>query len=376
VIPASGTTLRLALHGAAGFAALGLLATGEPRAASFAFLTAFLFWTSVVTGALSLLLVGHVTGARWFVALRRPVESVAATAPLLALLFAPIAFALPWLYPATDPTWLAQHAHELTRGKQIWLAPPALLARSALWLGSWVLLAAWLRGHRSPARTRRTASALLPLFALSVVFAAFDWILALTPLWSSAIFGVAFLTHAFRTGVAVTVVLAWAWIRRGRWPASIGAEHLSALGRLLLTAVILVAYMEYSQGLLVWIADLPHEVPWLAARAENGWGVVLVAIIVGELGVPLFALLPRWTKRRAGALAIVAAWLIAFEVLHIFWLVRPEIQNTPQLSILDLCAFGGTALLFLAAYELAKRGLPALPVEDPRLAASLRYASP
>ena len=88
---------------ALGLASAGLVALAvglrvDPTRAWFAYLDAWLFGTSISVGALLVLMTGHATKASWMVVTRRPMESVAATLPLFALLFVPLAFGLDRVY--------------------------------------------------------------------------------------------------------------------------------------------------------------------------------------------------------------------------------------------------------------------------------------
>src|SRR5947209_2384797 len=87
------------LAGVGGLLVVGDGLRADAHEAGFAYLLAFAYFASIALGCLALAMVGHVTGARWFMPLRRPVEALAATIPVYALLFVPIAFAMPSIYP-------------------------------------------------------------------------------------------------------------------------------------------------------------------------------------------------------------------------------------------------------------------------------------
>ena len=85
------TSLLLAAVG------LVLLVVGlrvDPTRAWFAYLDSWMFGASIAAGALLVTMTGHATKATWMVVTRRPMESVASSLPLFALLFVPIAFGL------------------------------------------------------------------------------------------------------------------------------------------------------------------------------------------------------------------------------------------------------------------------------------------
>ena len=70
--------------------ALGLVLTGIGVAMSGvdrfyqAYLVAYTFWMGVVLGSLAILMVQHLSGGAWGVVLRRPLEAVVKTLPVMA----------------------------------------------------------------------------------------------------------------------------------------------------------------------------------------------------------------------------------------------------------------------------------------------------
>ena len=70
-----------------------------PRHFFAAYLVGYLFWMGVVLGSLGLTMLHHLTGGSWGLVVRRPLEAGAATVPLMALLFVPLALGVPALYP-------------------------------------------------------------------------------------------------------------------------------------------------------------------------------------------------------------------------------------------------------------------------------------
>src|SRR5206468_12495979 len=63
------------------------------------YLFAFLFWNGVALGCLSLLMIQHLTGGRWGLAIRRLLEAGTRTVPVLVLLFLPVVLGLKRIYP-------------------------------------------------------------------------------------------------------------------------------------------------------------------------------------------------------------------------------------------------------------------------------------
>src|SRR5438046_10124168 len=59
-----------------------------------AYLVGFIFWTGITVGSLALLLLQHRTGGAWGLVIRRVLEALTGTLPLIVLLFLPIVLGL------------------------------------------------------------------------------------------------------------------------------------------------------------------------------------------------------------------------------------------------------------------------------------------
>jgi len=62
------------------------------------YLVAYVFWTSIMLGALFFTMLNHIAGATWNIVFRRILESLMGTVPLMAILFIPVIFGLHDLY--------------------------------------------------------------------------------------------------------------------------------------------------------------------------------------------------------------------------------------------------------------------------------------
>ena len=76
------------------------------------------------------LMLQYLTGGAWGVVIRRPAEAAARTLPLLALLFVPIVFGIPSLYPWSHADVVATDA--ILKHKQVYLNIPFFLVRAAV----------------------------------------------------------------------------------------------------------------------------------------------------------------------------------------------------------------------------------------------------
>jgi hypothetical protein len=365
--------------------AVGLVV--DPRRTAAAYLVAYVACLSVVLGALAMIMIARVTAATWFVVLRREAEQVAAVLPALAVLFVPVVAAMRWLYP-----WVA--ASQLPTGpvrdaalaKGAYLNVPFFLIRAAAYWAVWLTLTALLRraslredGGPSAEAEHRTyvASAVgLPLFALATSFAAFDWMMSLDPTWYSTIYGVSYFAGGMVGAVALLVLLVIRGRRRGELPEPVGADHLHALGKLLLTFLLFWIYIAFSQYIVIWSADLPVEAEWYVVRTQGAWGALAAVLIAGHFAIPFCALLLRAVKRSAVAMGALGMLLLVMHYADVYWMVMPDAAQVTAGSVW----MDGAAVLFVGgaaslAWAVRRAGEPTVPRGDPALAASIAYRS-
>jgi hypothetical protein len=381
---------RLALRaGAVG--AIGLLLTlaggvaFDSRRALHAYLVAFTFWVGIALGALILLGSFHASNARWPVVLRRFVEHVPAALPIFVVLFIPVVLGRHQLFPWTTPDALEPELRHLVAHKRPYLNVPFFVVRAVLYFGSWVVVAELLRrwslrqdasgGIALTRWQRRLGAGSLPLLALTLSFAAFDWIMSVDPRFYSTIFGAYWFAGSFIGAFAVIAIAGM--LTRGdptQFGSQMSAEHFHSVGKFLLAFVAFWAYMAFSQFLLIWIANVPEEVPWLAVRIQGGWAWVFGFLVLGQFLVPFFLLLSRDLKRDPRSLARVAAWTLLAHWVDMYWLIMPQLDpGGPRPSLWDLTALVGVGGVAVAFTLYRMRGFAAVPVGDPYLDDSLRY---
>lgn len=397
---------RLALFGlAAGIPGLGLCALGAwryPTQAMFSYLTAYAYVVSLAIGVLAFSMIVRAMGATWVLAVRRLEEAVLAAMPALAVLFAPVIVGADHLYSWVHPEGshgASEHTAHLLHHKQPYLDLGFFTGRAVFYLLTWVLIAelfrrwslateraygrALLQGDARPAvaealdgRTRAFSAAMLPLFGLTVTFAAFDWLMSLEPEWFSSAYGVYYAAGSFVGGLALITLLAHRARARGSLAEELSQYHFHALGRLLLAFVVFWAYIGFFQAMLIQIADRPEEVTFYVRRLVGSWEGLTYALIAGHFAVPFFLLLPRPIKYRSRVLAGISIWLLVMHYLDLYWLVQPVLHPhgaTPHW--LDLAALAGIGGMVTALAAWRQYGRSLLVEGHPRMDQALRYRS-
>jgi len=354
----------------------------DPARAWFAYLAAYVAVLTVALGALSMLLMAHLTGAVWFVVLRRLTEGAAAMIPLLALAALPLAFVLPTLYPWVHPHDLPEHVQVLVGRISAYLNVPFFLARAASVLTAWsvmtIVLLRWSgqqdTGTRSNPPFRGFSAIAAIVLAFTLTCAAFDWLMSLSPEWYSTIYGVRVFASAMLGALGLIAVVAGRAAGTARCPLPVGNAHLNALGSLLIAFVLFWAYVAFSQLLVIWIGNEPREISWYVRRSTGGWALAGVALLAANFAVPFLALLFHNVRHSARAMAWLGGWLLAIHYFDLYWLVMPELGSYRLSGIwIDASA---VALLAgpAAAWAVRRvRSSSIVAVGDPALHESIAY---
>jgi hypothetical protein len=375
--------LAIGVAGAGGAIALASLTEGGWARFYPSYLVSFVFFLSLALGALFFVLLQHVTRAGWSVAVRRLAEGIAPNVFFpMAFLTAPVLFGLRRLYPWTDGAAVA--VDHLLKAKEPWLNVPFFLGRTAFYFVVWSALSIWF--HRKSTEQDRTgdprltkamettSTAALILFAFTVTFFAFDYLMSLTPHWYSTIFGVYFFAGCVLGFFALMTVIAVLVQRAGALRRTITTEHYHDLGKLLFAFTVFWAYIAFSQYMLMWYANLPEETFWYAARQDGSWGLWSLLLLFGHFLVPFLALMSRDVKRRKPLLVLGAVWMLAMQWADVYWLVMPgKSPGTIPFSLMDVAVFLGVGGLFFAAAARRLGAHPLVALKDPRLSESLGF---
>ncbi len=350
--------------------ALSLLgAVLDPRRAAFSWLTAYTAVLGIALGALSLLMIAQVTGARWFHPLLPLARAMAATLPLLLVLFLPVVVGLHALYPWVPPLGpMSEQVRAHILDKAAYLNVPFFLLRAAAYFAVWIVLAELLL--RRPGQRGLWSAVGLPPFAFATTFAAIDWIMSLLPAWWSTIFGLYVWSGGFLAALAATALLGDVAGLTGA-PTSAPSARSNTLGKLLLTFTLFWLYVGFSQFLVIWIGDVPLEASWLRPRMVGSWGALGLVLLVGQFALPFALLLPRRTRERPRVLARIAAGLLLAHYVDAYWLVMPALTPAGVAPHwLDLTALVGLAGLTAAfgAWRLRRMAEELPPREAEALA--------
>ena len=385
-LPATSAWGRLRWIGLAvgviGAGATALLAQDDPEQFNFSWLVAFMFFLSLGLGALFFVLVHYASKAGWGIAVRRLAENVSSGLLVMPLLFLPVLLGLHDLYHWSDADAVAHDP--LLQAKEPFLNPSFFTVRAGIYFALWILITLfYVRGSSrqdttgEESITRRLTAASGPsliIFALTLTFAAFDWIMSLDPHWYSTMFGVYYFAGSLVGGFAVLILLAAGLIRAGYLKDVVTVEHLHDLGKLLFAFSVFWAYIGFSQYFLIWYANIPEETIFFLHRSEGSWAGLTMFLAWGHFAVPFFFLMPRTIKRKGPFLVLGACWMLMMHLIDLYWLVMPTLHKYEvRPHLLDLTSLLAVGGLFLAAVGWAMAGKPLIPVKDPRINESLSF---
>lgn len=299
-------------------------------------LVAYLLFLGIALGSMGMVMIQHLSGGAWGV-FRRIFEASSRTLPLLAILFLPIAAGMGALYPWTHSDHV--RADEALQHKALYLNTPFFLGRALLYFAGWIGLA-WVLNTLSRRQDegevevttamQRWSGAGLVFYALTVTFAGIDWIMSLNPHWYSTLFGFLMMGGQGLAALAFTIVIATYLEGREPMAALLKPSHFHDLGKLMFAFVMLWAYFNYSQYMLIFAGNLVEEVPYMIARTSHGWQYLALFLVVFHFVVPWLLLLSRDRKRNPHRLVLVAAWMLVMRYADLYMMVSPEFAATGQ----------------------------------------------
>lgn len=335
-----------------------------------AYVFAFSYWIGVSLGCLGLLMLQYVASGRWGVLLRRIFEAGAMLMPLMLLLFIPIAAAIGRIYPWSH--WENSHP------RAAYLNPLFFVIRTAGYFAVWIGVAVLLRrgslqadqGEQSRGGYRSLSGPGLVLLVLTSTFAAIDWTMSLEPDWSSTMYGVSVLVGGALAALALSVLFFGALARSSNM--ELQPSDFNDFGNLLLVFVMLSAYVNFSQFLIIWSGNLPEEAVWYLRRSRGGWQWVAALLALGQFLIPFLLLLSRRIKNNAASLKPVALLILAAHFLEWYWLVIPAFEERAVPRLADAGAPLALGGLFLAAFVAVIKRAPLLP----RVAAEMQLEPP
>jgi hypothetical protein len=349
----------------------------QPQVFFRAYLINFMDWLGICLGSMAILMLRHLTKGGWGMIIRRILGAAMRTLPLMSLLFVPILFGLPTLYPWARPLEsiadkrLQEHLRDITRS---YLALHGFILRAVLYFAVWgtlvFLLTKWSREQDRPPvrdnsqRFKALSGPGIILYAFTISFAAIDWTMSIDPSWISTIYPLIILIGEVLSALCFAIVVERILFDYRPMSELLKPEYVHDHGKFMLTFIMMWAYFSFSQWLIIWAGNLPEEISWYLKRLNGGWGFVGLALALFHFAVPFAILLSRPFKRDVKKLVWLAVWLMFMRYVDLFWIIEPNFSATFAVTWADVLVPFAMAGLWLAYFCRNLSSIPLVPAYD------------
>jgi hypothetical protein len=203
----------------------------------------------------------------------------------------------------------------------------------------------------------------LIIYAITTTAAASQWVMSLEPGWASTMFPVIYAVNEFLTCFCFCVALFLLLAGRPPFVNLMRPKFQIDMGTLMLAFTMFWSYTSFSQFMLVWIGNLPEEIPFFLKRSNyqderSGWWYVSAALIALHFALPFLLLLFRNIKLHPVRLRVVAVYLVLICMVDVIWWIAPSAPRHGNFPVwlMDVGAIAGIGgvwgLFFL--YQLRK----------------------
>ena len=346
-------------------------------------------------GGLALLMVQYCSGGKWGLLLRRPLEAMSRTLPLVFAYWVAVALFMKKLYlwaAVTDVSaalksgWINEvqaHAIEFKR--------PTLNPESFVWV-SLLCFAIWgfytwrlntlglRRDSESPDTTPFWIKKLenisgpgIVVYAVTMTAAVIYWVMSLDPTWYSSVYGLLFLVGQAYGVLALSIIVAVSLAKGEPYRTILRQTEQHDLGKFTFAFVMLNIYLAFGQFLIIWSGNLPEEIPWYLDRIRGHWGVIITLDFIFHWLIPFTLLLSRDLKRNRKRLVRVCQWMIFARAFDLFWLIEPNFKDAARnlhfsWGILEYVAVPAALVSFWFAFFCVQlKTRPLVQTNDPHL---------
>jgi hypothetical protein len=347
-------------------------------------------------GGLALLMVQYCSGGKWGLLLRRPLEAMSRTLPLVFAYWLVVAFSLKKLYlwaAVTDVSaalksgWINEAQARAIEFKRPMLNPVTFTWVSvlcfAIWaFYTWRLNTLGLQRDAASADTtpkwikqlENISGAGIVVYAITMTVAVIYWVMSLDPTWYSSVYGLLFLVGQAYGVLALSIIVVVSLSKAEPFKTILRQAEQHDLGKLTFAFVMLNIYLAFSQFLIIWSGNLPEEIPWYLDRIRGHWGVIVTLDFIFHWLIPFTLLLSRDLKRNKKRLVRVCQWMVFARAFDLFWLIEPNFKDAARnlhfsWGILEYVAVPVAMVAFWVAYFCTQlKSRPLVQTNDPHLA--------
>ena len=350
-------------------------------------------------GGLALLMVQYCSGGKWGLLLRRPLEAMSRTLPLIFVYWLVVALNIKRLYLWAQLTNVADTAAALKNGAITEIQAHCLdfkrpmLAPGMFWFVSILCFAIWgfymwrlnalslKRDSESPDTTPRWIKKLenfsgpgIVVYALTMTAAVIYWVMSMDVTWFSSVYGLLFLVGQGYQVLALGIIVTLALSQAEPFKTILRQTEQHDLGKLTFAFVMLNIYLAFGQFLIIWSGNLPEEIPWYLDRIRGHWGIVITLDFMFHWLIPFTLLLSRDIKRNKKRLTRVCQWMIFAKAFDLFWLIEPNFKDAARnlhfsWGILEYVAVPVALASFWVGYYCTQlKSRPLVQTNDPHVA--------
>jgi hypothetical protein len=352
-------------------------------------------------GGLALLMVQYVTGGKWGLLLRRPLEAMSRTLPLIFVYWLVIVVFMKKLYlwaqvdgskpndveAALKSGFINEIQAHAISFKRPMLQPDmfllvGLFCFAVWWLYSWRLNRLSIeRDKDSPANTPQWIKKMenisgpgILVYSLTMTAAVIYWVMSLDPTWYSSVYGLLFLVGQGYSVLALSIIVSLSLSKAEPFKTVLRQTEQHDLGKFTFAFVMLNIYLAFAQFLIIWSGNLPEEIPWYLDRIRGHWGIIITLDFIFHWLIPFTMLLSRDIKRNKKRLMAVCGWMIFAKAFDLFWLIEPNFRDAARnlhfsWGILEYIAVPVAMVAFwVAIYCTRLKMRPLVQTNDPHLA--------
>ena len=357
----------------------------------------FTFGTCI--GGLALLMVQYCSGGKWGLLLRRPLEAMSRTLPLIIIYWLGSLAFMKWLYLWARYTTPAQTAEALKDGliteaqahcldfKRPMLNPTTYIVVMLICFLIWWMYTSRLnkfglrRDHESSDTTPFWIKKLenisgpgIVVYSLTMTAAVIYWVMSMDVTWFSSVYGLLFLVGEGYQVLAISIMTAIYLSKAEPYKTVLRTVEQHDLGKLTFAFVMLNIYLAFGQFLIIWSGNLPDEINWYLDRIRGGWGVIIFLDFVFHWVIPFSLLLSRDIKRNKKRLILVCKWIVFAKAFDLFWLIEPNFKDAARnlhfsWGILEYIAVPVAMIaIWVAYYSMQLKARPLVQTNDPHVA--------
>jgi hypothetical protein len=369
-----------------------------------AYLMGYMTCFGFAGGGLVVLMLQYVSGGKWGLILRRPLEAMTRTLWVVGLMLLPIVLLWKHLYQwAAFPTAgavaqaLANHAVTLEQAltlnaKRAMLSPVPVIFQAIVIYGILLLFTYLLNKwslQRDADLARGTQASYdrwrikfenlsgpgILIYVILLTAGAIDWIKSIDITWYSSIWGLQFLVGQGYAVLALGILTVILLSRYEPMKTLLRVTEQHDLGKLAFAFVMLNIYLCFAEFLIIWSGNIPDELPFYLNRIHGGWWTICSLDFICHWLIPFCLLLSRDLKRNKKKMIWLTCFMIFARCVDMFWLIEPGYPDSAgnlhiagNLGMLAYITVPVAVLSLWAAYYMTQlRTRPLINLNDPHV---------